>query len=89
MWQDYVMSLVGVMFAGSMVPTILASVKAKSVTIPWLTLIVTVFGLTGIVICMASFGLILAVITNGCNCLCWTVLIVLKKIYQKKERKIK
>lgn len=80
MWQDYVMCLVGVMFAVSMIPTIVVSLRAKTVHMPWVTLIVTVTGLSGIILCMASLGLVWSTVTNGCNCLSWITLGVIKKV---------
>ena len=80
-WQDVIMSVVGIMFAVSMVPAVLAGIKAKRVDLPWATLVVTTAGIVALLVCTASFGYVLASVTNGCNALCWGALLALKMRY--------
>lgn len=87
MWQDWIMGLVGIVFAGGMVPTIRASMRDGKVCIPYSSLVVTVVGLLAITVCMATLSAWVACVANWCNCTCWMCLVILKHHYAKKEDK--
>ena len=83
MWQDYVISVVGLSFGFLLIPQIVSSMKGKHVN-PWSSGL-TAVGLLILAYCFKSLGLHLAAIANCITAAAWTTLFLLSSL-EKSEK---
>jgi uncharacterized protein with PQ loop repeat len=83
MIRDLILSIIGILFCYSLVPTIINTIKTKiTKNLAWNTLIITSFGLLVMAFVFLSMGCYLTFVTNFITGICWFILLFLKIKYK-------
>lgn len=76
--NDFLLSIIGLLFSYSLIPTIIESYKNKKVGINKQTIVISCCGLYIMVIIYLDLCLYFAAITNFITASCWGILGILK-----------
>jgi 4-hydroxybenzoate polyprenyltransferase len=79
---DILLSVGSLILSISLIPQIIYSIKLKQVNISNITCFMSIFGLSIILSVYISMNLVFSSIITGLTLLCWSILTIMKKLFE-------